>query len=81
MLSVSTSQSGQVCVLSVDIIQVYVSERYTAYLYYSDSQYQTGMRIVCQYLKCQYQTYSGQVCVLFVSIRQFLDRYVYCLSV
>ena len=36
----------------------------------------TGIFIVCQS-----QTVSGQVCVLFVSIRQFLDRYVYCLSV
>ena len=30
---------------------------------------------------CQYQIVSGQVCVLFVSIRQFLDRHIYCLSV
>ena len=30
---------------------------------------------------CEYQTSSGQVCVLSVSIRQFMDRNVYCLSV
>ena len=30
---------------------------------------------------CQYETDSGQVCVLSVSMRQILDRYLYCLSV
>ena len=30
---------------------------------------------------CQYQTVSGQVSVLSVSVRQSLVRYVYCLSV
>ena len=39
-------------------------------------QYETGMCIICQN-----QTVSGQVCVLSVSISQFLDKYVYCLSV
>ena len=36
----------------------------------------TGVGIVCQY-----QTVSGQVCILSVNIRQFLDMYVYCLLV
>ena len=39
-------------------------------------QYETGMCIVCEK-----RTVSGQVCVSFVSKRQFLDRCVYCLSV
>ena len=75
--------SRQVCVLSVSMSQfldkyVYclsVRDRYVYYLSESDS-FWTGMCIVCQY-----QTVSGQICVLSVRIRQFLDRYVYCLSV
>ena len=39
-------------------------------------QYETGMCIVCQN-----QTVSAQECVLSVKVRQFLNRYVYCLSV
>ena len=85
--------SEQICVLSVMIRQLL--DRYVYCLSVSVSfwttgmcivcQYQTGMCIVYQYLKgmCigrQYQTYSEQVCVLSVSIRQFLDRYVYCRS-
>ena len=30
---------------------------------------------------CQHKRVSGQVYVLSVSIRQFLDRYVYCLTI
>ena len=50
-------------------------DRYVYGLPVSDS-FLTGMCIVCQY-----QTVSGQVCVLYGIIRQFMDRYVHCLSV
>ena len=89
------TDSGHVCVLSVSMRQFL--DRYVYCLSVSDSfltgmcivcQYQFGQVCIlsdrywtgmCNV--CQYETVSGQVCVLSVSIREFLDRYMYCLSV
>ena len=87
--------SGQVCVLTANIRQfrdicLNITEKlFTGTLNHNKNKNKslgTGFNIVCQYqtgiyIVCQYQTVSGLVCVLSVSIRQFLDRYVYCLSV